>query len=517
MFTPKRHLSIDIGSRNVKLLELVKERGSYQLLRIRSVPIYYEPQSGYIPQYDEALKQAVITALPRDIKGSVSMVISGQSVFLRFVRIPRTTHGRLDQIVHYEAEQQVPFPLEEVVWDYQVIKESDAGEDVVLVAVKKELINSLLSSFSEEDININLVDSAPLALYNALSLSTGHQEKVILDIGAKTTNLLIPEGEKLWARTIMIAGDDITKAIAAKQNISFQEAEDLKIKFGLSPEMGLEEPANSVLTDLLTEISSSVGYYKSQSGKERNFTGILLTGGSANLKGMSHYIEDNLGIAVKTVDFFSKIKFSSQLRLEEADRNIYGAALGAALRELESVPLRTNLLPEDKIKSLINRRRRPHQLIAALCLIVSLLGLNGIALENAREHRENIMALTALKNEFQNYRQKITQVKKDISFMQNKLDILNDMASAKSFWLELLLELSQIVGEDVWLVSMNKEEEGLSIEGRTNGSFTRISELKNKLNSSEFFDQVEIESADLVAGNLKSFRINMRLARETLE
>ena len=167
-------------------------------------------------------------------KSKVRYAISGQAVFTRFVKLPPIQADNIEQLVTFEAQQHVPFPLEEVVWDYELI-DGAAEKEAVIVAIKGDALDEINSAVNESGLATAEVDVAPMAVYNAFRAAYGQPEEPVLlvDIGAKTSNLLYMEGNRFFTRSVAVGGAAITAAIAKEYQISFLDAEHQKISNGL--------------------------------------------------------------------------------------------------------------------------------------------------------------------------------------------------------------------------------------------------------------------------------------------
>ncbi|MEO5717641.1 MAG: pilus assembly protein PilM, partial [Chthoniobacterales bacterium] len=139
--------------------------------------------------------------------GPVDYAVSGQSVFARFVKLPSVDPDKIDRIITFEAQQNVPFPIEEVVWDYQLVDSGDAEKiEVVLVAVKADLLEGINTAVESVGLQTTRVDVATMALYNAFRFNYSELTgcSLLIDIGARTTNLLFVEPGKVFSRSIPI-------------------------------------------------------------------------------------------------------------------------------------------------------------------------------------------------------------------------------------------------------------------------------------------------------------------------
>jgi type IV pilus assembly protein PilM len=262
MIKPHRYLCLDMGASTVKLAEFqVSKNGGLQLKRFNYAEINVDPSQ---QEQHSVITSEVIQELLKETgvkRAPVMLTVPGQSVFTRFVKLPAVEETRVVQIIQYEAQQNVPFPMEEVVWDYQLTAGgTDEELEVVLVAIKSEIIEEMTDAVRGAKLELQVVDVAPMALYNAVRYNypewfapdAPKKECVmILDVGARTSNLVFVEENKIFSRSISIGGNAMTQAIASELNISFEEAEKLKRQKGIVGLGGAyEEPPDEVQAQL---------------------------------------------------------------------------------------------------------------------------------------------------------------------------------------------------------------------------------------------------------------------------
>ncbi len=239
-------------------------------------------------------------------KSKVRYAISGQAVFTRFVKLPPIQDDNIEQLVTFEAQQHVPFPINEVVWDYELIEGGD-DKEVVIVAIKGDALDEINDTVNESGMSTAEVDVAPMALYNAYRDAYGAPEEptLIIDVGAKSSNLLYVEGKRFFTRSVAIGGASISAAIAKEYNISFPDAEHQKITNGLVALGGghtetmdeslaaLAMVIRNALTRLPAEIARTTNYYRSQHGGSAPVK-VLLAGGGANLPYTLEFFNEKL-------------------------------------------------------------------------------------------------------------------------------------------------------------------------------------------------------------------------------
>ncbi len=229
MAAATRIVSVNVGSQTLGLAEFrMQPQGGLLLHDYRLREILAEPPG-------ETMRQAQMARILREMmdelrikSGTVNYAAAGQSVFTRFVKLPSVEEEKIERIISFEAQQNVPFPIDEVVWDYQLVGGgADEQIQVVLVAIKADLLDEINNAVEESGLRTAIVDIAPMALYNAFRYNYSDLSgcSLLVDIGARTTNLLFIEPGKIFSRGIPIGGNSITAAIAKEFGESLAAAE----------------------------------------------------------------------------------------------------------------------------------------------------------------------------------------------------------------------------------------------------------------------------------------------------
>src|SRR3954469_6556342 len=237
MAASPRIISLNLGSQTIGLAEFQAQPHGGLVLRqyrLREVLTDASNEAARYVQLAPVLNEMLAEL---QIKGgNVNYAIAGQSVFARFVKLPAVEEEKIERIIAFEAQQNVPFPIEEVVWDYQLVG-SDAEEQiqVVLVAIKSDLLEGVNAAVEETGLHTAVVDVATMALYNAFRYSYSELTdcSLLVDLGARTTNLLFVEAGKIFSRSVPIGGASISAAIAKEFNEPIAAAEFRKKKEGL--------------------------------------------------------------------------------------------------------------------------------------------------------------------------------------------------------------------------------------------------------------------------------------------
>ncbi|HXU78833.1 MAG TPA: pilus assembly protein PilM, partial [Methylomirabilota bacterium] len=236
MLNLKSFLAVDFGAGTLKLAEFeVNEAGGLRLKQygLRSLGAEGSQESAREATILKALQEMIAE---KGVKSkNVNVCAPGFHVFSKFVKLPPVDAGKVTQIIQYEAQQNVPFPLAEVVWDYQILGSTPGGElEVLLVAIKADIVEGLFRVTESAGLHLQLADVSPAALCNAFRYN--YQElddcTMLLDIGAKTSNLLFFEKGKVFSRSINLGANSITQDFANESKLKFDAAEKLKIEEG---------------------------------------------------------------------------------------------------------------------------------------------------------------------------------------------------------------------------------------------------------------------------------------------
>ena len=357
--------------------------------------------SGELPSIDVNDPGSIAASLPTVLHqimrekgirpGPLVVSLSGQMVFPRFAKFPPLgDQAKLDQLVRYEVEQNVPFPIDEIVSDHQFLGETLEGDKAaIIVAAKLESVRAVTDAVRSAGLKPLKVDVSPIAVVNALKFTypqlTGCS--VVLDVGSKTTNLIIIEDEKIYNRSIPVAGNTITKEIAQAFGCSLEEAEQLKLERGYVALGGVTEDEDevtdrvskvirTVLTRLHAEISRSINFYRSQQGGSAPAR-LFLTGGSARLPQLAEFFMESLQVEVEFLNPFGRISFGSKVNRASLEDDAFSLteSVGLALRGGDGAWVSVNLMPPELIEEERAIKRIPFLVLGGLGFLAALGGV----------------------------------------------------------------------------------------------------------------------------------------------
>ncbi len=371
---------IDIGQCALKALKLRIVEGQLQVEAfdvIEHAKILSQPEVDRAGMIRTALEQFQSR---NNLEGSMVCVsVPGQSSFTRFVKLPPVEPKKIPDIVRFEAEQQIPFPITEVIWRWQIFSDPDSPDvEVGIFAMKRSDIAGMLENFTGVQMPVEMVQMAPLALYNFLNYDeqlAGEGATLLADVGANKTDLVVADGSRIWTRTIQIGGNNFTEALMRAFKLSFSKAEKLKRTAASSKyARQIFQAMRPVFADLVQEIQRSVGYYTSLH-RESRFKRLVGLGNGFRLPGLQKFLEQNLNIPVVRIDNYSKLQISPAVNAPVFAENVlsFGVSYGLAVQGLGLAAVSTDLLPAQIARVRRWQEKRPWFGAAAAVLLLTLL------------------------------------------------------------------------------------------------------------------------------------------------
>lgn len=375
---------IDIGNRALKGVKLQRTPEGLKI-----VDFAFIEHDTILSESGDNRQSLIQTALAKFVgrhdtrKTPVCVGVSGQQSFARFVKLPPVEPKKIPEIVKFEAVQQIPFPLDEVEWAYQLFqKPGDPDVEVGIFAIRKELVNERVGMFVEVDVDVHAVQTSPLAEYNAMRfdgrLDKGHS--IIVDLGADSTDLVIADAESIWMRTLDIGGNNFTEALAKAFKIDFEKAEEMKRNAKTSKyAKQIYQAMRPVFGELVSEIQRSLGFFGS-THRDVQLRKVIALGGGFKLNGLSGYVQKNLQMAVEKPTKFTALPPDDAAAASTLSEHVLSAATayGLALQLVDEAKVTSSLLPMAiRKEKLWKDKTKWFATAAALVVGASLLGLAG--------------------------------------------------------------------------------------------------------------------------------------------
>lgn len=474
-----RIITLNLGSQSIELAVFhARTHGELTLINYRSRDLLAGPG-------EENGRQEEIIAAVREMQrelqikgGPVNYTVAEELIFTRFIELPPVGDDSLGQIIPFEAEQKIPFPIDEVVWDYQKVGIGVTDQtQVILAAIKTDLIEQINAAIEATGLRTSIVDLATMSLCNAFHRNYDDATgcSLLIDIGARTTNLLFIEADKIFTRSVPIGGSSVTAAIAREFNESFAAAEARKKRAGfVKPGLTVTDAATcrvseimcSTLTRLHLELQRSINHYQSQQQGGAPVRAFL-SGGGASPSSIREFFEEKLRLPTEFFDPLRKVTVA-----ESADRDqivqsahLLGEPVGLALRAGLDCRMTLNLCPRSVRLRRETERRRRFLVGAAICVMIGLLGMavqytaSAHALScNTEMIEQQVVALQSAESE-------LNQVRTEVAALDRVAGPLVAAINDRSFWPQVLDELNARLPEaNIWVTELTATSGGGTLD-----------------------------------------------------
>lgn len=344
--------AVDINDLSLKIVKLKKKRGSFKLVSFNETKINPGVVEEGLIKNEEQLAMAISTAL-KTIKGErlntkyVVVTLPEEKSFSKVIQMPKVTEEEIRSALPFEAENYIPLPTEKVYLDSQVIdyhKENSNHIDLLISAVPRPIADSYVSSFKRAGLTPCILEVESQALVRALIKSKGKSEPAIfVDFGETKTSLIIYDGDSIHFTTAFpISSAKITQAISDKLEVNFDDAEKLKVQYGLEKDVGKESInfisiAGPIVQELSSQIKKYIDFYHSHFlheyfSTDRKVKRIILCGGGANLKNLSEFLSKDLKMPVELGDPMANIARSKNILIPHKKLLSFSTVIGAAIR-----------------------------------------------------------------------------------------------------------------------------------------------------------------------------------------
>jgi type IV pilus assembly protein PilM len=463
MLNTKSFLAVDFGAGSLKLAEFeVNEAGGLRLKQYALKPL---GPDGAQETTREAVVQKALQAVlaEKGIKSkTVNICAPGFHVFSKFVKLPPVDSGKVNQIIQYEAQQNVPFPLQEVVWDYQILGSTPTGElEVLLVAIKADIVEGLYRVNESSGLHLQITDVSPAALCNAFRFNYGDLDAdctMLLDIGAKTSNLLFFEKGKVFSRSINLGANSITQDFINESKLKFDAAEKIKIDEGFVSLGGAyEEPENAhqaaiskiarqFMTRLHIQVNQTMQFYRGQQGGSAPVR-LFLSGGASVMPYTAQFFAEKLNVPVEYFNPLRNVDIDPSINLEELQHVAHslGEVVGLGLRNLAHCPVELNLMPASTLKWQSFNQKKPYFIASVLSLVAVVAAMGFLFDKLAGVKKAN---LDKIQGEVQPLQVKSEQFRKayrDLETTKKNSDQVLGWINDRYYWGDVMTEVRDVL------------------------------------------------------------------------
>ncbi|KAA1261633.1 Competence protein A [Rubripirellula obstinata] len=423
---------------------------------------------------DELINEALAQLLQRNdaINEKVCISVPGQSGLAKFFKPPPVEVKKISDIVRYEARQQIPFDLADVVWDFQIMPGSMVEEgyalesEVGLFAMKREMAYRQLAPFDELKIEVDEVQLAPIALFNMLTYDRMNERvendifdadnpppsTVLLSIGTDSSDLIVTNGFRIWQRSMPIGGNHFTRQLTKDLKLTFAKAEHLKrnAREAVDPKL-VFQTMRPVFNDLVTEVQRSIGFFRSID-KKAEIEELVITGNTVKMPGLAAYLGKNLGFEVSVIDRFNRLGGEDVHAIPTFRDNAttFAVCYGLCLQGLGVSQIHASLVPQEILTQRMVRAKKPWTLAALAALLAGMTIHYGLTQKSwATTHEDLWGGAKAAVTSTSTYSNEQKQTDGDL---EAQLTYLNEMgtevsgnAESRLKWLEVIRVINDVV------------------------------------------------------------------------
>ena len=527
-------LGLDIGTSSIKLVQLKESKKGIQLASFSMAPLPSEAiVDGAVMNSGAVVDTIQAMVAAQKLKNrECALSISGHSVIIKKISLPAMTPEELDESIKWEAEQYIPFDVNDVYLDYQILQtRPEQGQmDVLLVAAKKEMVDEYASVAREAGLEPVVVGIDCLTIQQGFELNYGYppgETIVLINIGASTINInVVANGLTTFTRDIAMGGNQFTEELQKQLNVSYDEAEAYKLggERGVDAEsvvpQEVERVVSAVSEQMASEIHRSLDFYMATSSEGR-ISRIYLSGGSAKIPALARTLENRIGVACELIDPFRGVQVDPKLfNLDYINqvRPLAAVVLGLGLRKAGD--FRINLLPVKEAR----KRESGKQFLAlmgiALLILVGAMyywqseteaelarieGQNNkitAQLKDAEAKSKQIALMQAEKDELEKQKVVLDGLLEGQAGPVMMLDELSVMLTPVSDPIQKLAQEKRRWNPDwdpkrLWIMSFVESSRKLKIQGyaRTNDD---LAEFLHRLNTSKHFVEVRLNLSEMV-------------------
>ncbi len=457
----KTTVALEIGAQSVTMGVFTPAGKGYALSRYARKDILLDPvEEGMRMDYVSNAISELVTELK--VKGSdVRNVVSGQQVFMRFIKLPALDMDDISEQVGYEAQQHIPFPIEDIVYSYQVLGEREAGEqEVLLVAIKKDVLDNLNAQVEGNNLRTRSVDCSITSLYNAYRISypeDAEDSVIILDIGAKTTDIIFAEGDRFFTRSVTAAGSFITNTIAREFNMSFRDAEKLKLESGLvslgngftdnlpEQDAALATTIRNAMSRLSSEVQRTINHYRAQY-KGSAPSKAYICGGGAKLPYAVEFLQSALNIPVEYLNPLHAFSIGSKVDTEALDMDALclGPVAGAAVTGAKVGAFSIDLVPTSVGKDRAELQMLPKIITGGIVAVLGACGFIFLTNSELKKAEQELQTATKQVKELETHSSAVAKAETNYNEKYAEFESLATLYTQRTAYTDIIRGIAEV-------------------------------------------------------------------------
>lgn len=452
----KNKLIINCGASHVSVAEFGTASGRLVLesFQMQELNYDYSVQENWLNALTFALKTMKVS-------GKATIIAPSMLLLTKTIKIPHVEPDRRAEVIAFEAEKNIPYPIADVAWDYQIISDDGVETEIFLTSMKSSAADEFCAALTSVGVIPTSIEASSILDYNTWKYCGLENDVIILNVGAKFSNMLIARDDGVFVRSIPVGGNALTQHIADSIGRNFETSEELKLRFfstsehsGNSGAEHFTSAAKSVMQRIGIELKRSILNYR-RTGRVATPKKIYLTGRASLLSGFAEYLAEDQKMSVEYLDALANVSVSpkvNQALLTSCSSQV-SELVGEAVRMLMPDAMGVNLLPRHIVEETEFARKRPLMLLSAAILALAVVPpfmYLSKALSNDKDFSEEFIKATP---ELEARYAKLQENEKIAKSYTDKIAGLEGLAKSKSNWINLFIDLEARLMEqkDVWL------------------------------------------------------------------
>ncbi len=405
------------------------------------------------------------------VSGHATVIAPSMLLLTKTIKIPHVEASRQLEVISFEAEKNIPYPISEVSWDYQVISDDGVETEIFLSSMKSSVADEFCSVLSSVGIIPDAIESGSILDYNTWKYCGLPPDVVILNMGARFTNMLVAREDGIFVRSIPVGGNVLTQGIADSIGHSFENSEELKLRFFSNVDNNAQssgsehftQSADSVMKRLGDELKRSILNYR-RMGRVNAPSKIYLTGRASLLPGLAEYLAETQKMSVEYLDALSGVAVGSRVNqplLANCALQM-SEVIGEAARLVLPESMGVNLLPKHIVDEAIFAKKRPYMLAGAALLAASVIPPFLFFHESLKSDKSQAMDFAERTPTLIDRADKLAEYQEQAKTIEAKIAGLEGLAMSKSNWINLFIDLEKRLMEqkDVWLENLKVVRSG---------------------------------------------------------
>lgn len=452
----KNKLIINCGASHVSVAEFGTASGRLVLesFQMQELNYDYSVQENWLNALTFALKTMKVS-------GKATIIAPSMLLLTKTIKIPHVEPDRRAEVIAFEAEKNIPYPIADVAWDYQIISDDGVETEIFLTSMKSSAADEFCAALTSVGVIPTSIEASSILDYNTWKYCGLENDVIILNVGAKFSNMLIARDDGVFVRSIPVGGNALTQHIADSIGRNFVTSEELKLRFfstsehsGNSGAEHFTSAAKSVMQRIGIELKRSILNYR-RTGRVATPKKIYLTGRASLLSGFAEYLAEDQKMSVEYLDALANVSVSpkvNQALLTSCSSQV-SELVGEAVRMLMPDAMGVNLLPRHIVEETEFARKRPLMLLSAAILALAVVPpfmYLSKALSSDKDFSEEFIKATP---ELEARYAKLQENEKIAKSYTDKIAGLEGLAKSKSNWINLFIDLEARLMEqkDVWL------------------------------------------------------------------